>query len=387
MNVFQMTQSLQSMVESIATTNPTDQYVSKHLHQNCMATVANNILELVKSVNQLTWGLNAGIQNLSEKLEKSEEATKGNFQFNNTKMSERLDRWDTSHTKVCNHIRELSDKVENIDTVINQQNITVLSDKLQTLEESNSRLQDSLQDISDRLNITELNNISLDQTIVKLSDSVSLVPGSVDNLHTSSSALMSKYQEQQSSIVSLTNNVTTLQENSTQVISHSTPKLPQGLPHRNIPNSPFFIPKPPPGFQTTFMPLQKTIGLTSEYLCMQENQSGPIKSGEFSPLSFNSATDTDLCKEVPVLQTDRDGYADLPQVSATPTKSVSNSPSIFISPDVSRSPVPDKISPQSTETKSSSNICAENHSDQSFQSIPAVSNEYQSFESNSSGSS
>ena len=234
MNVFQMTQSFQSMVESIATTNPTDQYVSKELHQNCMATVANNILELVKSVNQLTWGFNAGIQNLSEKIEKSEEATKGNFQFNNTKMSEmseRFDRWDTNNTKVCNHISELSDRVENIDTIINQQNITVLSDKLQILEESNSRIQDSLQDILDRLNITELNNISLDQTIVKLSDSVSLVSGSVDNLHTSSSALMSKYQEQQSSIVSLTNNVTTLQENSTQVISHSTPKLPPGRPH------------------------------------------------------------------------------------------------------------------------------------------------------------
>ena len=131
------------------------------------------------------------------------------------------------------------------------------------------------------------------------------------------------------------------------------------------------------------MPLQKTIGLTSEYLCMQENQSGPIKSVEFSPASCNSATDTDLCKEVPVPQTDRDGNADLPQVSATPTKSVSNSPSIFISPDVSWSPVPDQISQQSTETKSSSNMCAENHSDQLFQSIPTVSNECQSFESNS----
>ena len=85
--------------------------------------------------------------------------------------------------------------MENIDTIINKQNITVLSDKMQNFEESNSKIQDSLQDISDRLNLTELNNISLDQTIVKLSDSV-------DNLHTSSSALMSKYQEQQSNIES-----------------------------------------------------------------------------------------------------------------------------------------------------------------------------------------
>ena len=70
MNVFQMTQSFQLMVESIATTSPTDQYVTKDLYQNCMATVANNIIELVKSVNQLSWGLNAGLQNLADKLEK-----------------------------------------------------------------------------------------------------------------------------------------------------------------------------------------------------------------------------------------------------------------------------------------------------------------------------
>ena len=88
MNVFQMTQSFQSMVESIATTNPTDQYVSKDLHQNCMATVANNILELVKSVNQLTWGLNAGIQNLADKLEKSKETAKISH-ANNANMSQK----------------------------------------------------------------------------------------------------------------------------------------------------------------------------------------------------------------------------------------------------------------------------------------------------------
>ena len=202
----------------------------------------------------------------SEKIEKSEEATKGNFQFNNTKMSERFDRWDTNHTKVCNHIRELSDRVENIDTVINQQNITVLSDKLQTLEESNSRIQDSLQDISDRLNITELNNISLDQNIVKLSDSVSLVSGSVDDLHKSSSAIMSNYKTQQASIDSLTKIVTTLQEESARVISHSTPKPPPGILHRNISNAPFFTPKPPPGFHT-FMPLQQLVHNKGMHLC------------------------------------------------------------------------------------------------------------------------
>ena len=69
MNVLEMTQSFQSMVESIATTNQTDHYVSKDLFQNCMASVAINIIQLTQSVNQLTWGLNTGIQTLSDKLE------------------------------------------------------------------------------------------------------------------------------------------------------------------------------------------------------------------------------------------------------------------------------------------------------------------------------
>ena len=69
MNVYQISQSFQSMVESIATTNPSEHFVSKDLFQYCMASVANNIIELGKSVIELTWGLKAVVQTLSEKLE------------------------------------------------------------------------------------------------------------------------------------------------------------------------------------------------------------------------------------------------------------------------------------------------------------------------------
>ena len=69
MNVIELTQSFQSVVESISTTNPADQYVSKDLFQNTIASFANNIFELVKSVNRLSWGFNTGIQTLSVNLE------------------------------------------------------------------------------------------------------------------------------------------------------------------------------------------------------------------------------------------------------------------------------------------------------------------------------
>ena len=237
MNVFQMTQSFQSMVESIATTNPTDKYVTKDLYQNCMATVANNIIELVKSVNQLSWGLNAGLQNLADKLEKSEETAEISH-AKNAKISQQIDRLDLNNIKVCNNIRELSEKVENMDK-INRQNITRLSSRLHNLEESNSNIKDNIKNISDRLQITESDNKSLKLTTVELSEKVSRVYESVDNLHKSSSTIMSNYQNQQASIDSLTNIVTTLQEKSAQVISQSTPKPPPGLPHRNISNTPF----------------------------------------------------------------------------------------------------------------------------------------------------
>ena len=386
MNVFQMTQSFQSMMESIATTNPTDQYVTKDLYQNCMATVADNLIELVKSVNQLTWGLNAGIQNLADKLEKSEETAKISY-ANNAKMSQKIDRLDLNNIKVCNNIKELSEKVENMDK-INRQNITMLSSRLNNLEESNSSIKDNIKNISDRLQITESNNKSLELTTVELSEKVSRVYESVDNLHKYSSTIMSNYQNQQASIDSLTNIVTTLQEKSAQVISHSTPKPPPGLPHRNISNTPFFIPKPPPGFHThAFMPLQREIFLSQADFCLEENQSGTTSSGEFSPVPFSSVPVTDICDEIPVSETDMAGNADSSQVFATPTKSTTVCPADSIATKVITPPVSNQVALQSAETKLSSHSCAVNQSDHSFEPVPVSSNACQSIVSHSTCSS
>ena len=380
MNVFQMTQSFQSMVESIATTNPTDKYVTKDLYQNCMATVANNIIELVKSVNQLSWGLNAGLQNLADKLEKSEETAEISH-AKNAKISQQIDRLDLNNIKVCNNIRELSEKVENMDK-INRQNITMLSSRLHNLEESNSSIKDNIKDISDRLQITESDNKSLKLTTVELSEKVSRVYESVDNLHKSSSTIMSNYQNQQASIDSLTNIVTTLQEKSAQVISQSTPKPPPGLPHRNISNTPFFIPKPPPGFHThAVMPLQREIFLPQADFCLEENQSGTTSSGEFSPVPFSSVPVTDICDEIPVSETD--GNADSSQVFATPTKSTTVCPADSMATKVITPPVSNQVTLQSAETKLSFHSCAVNQSDHSFKSVPVSSNSCQSVESHS----
>ena len=376
MNVFQMTQSFQSMVESIATTNPTDKYVTKDLFQNCMATVANNIIELGKSVNQLTWGVNAGIQTLTDKLENSEETTKV-LQSNNTSMSERFNRWDTNHTKLCNNIIELSDSISNMDK-LNSQNITVLSDKLSKLEENNFRVQSNIKDISDRLQNVESNHKSLQQTTVILSK----VCESVDNLQKSSFTILSNYQNQQDSIESLTNNITSLQEKSAQVITHSTPKPPPGLPHRNISNTPFFIPKPPPGFHThAFMPLQREFFLSQADFCLEENQSGTTSSGEFSPVPFSSVSVTDICDEIPVSETD--GNADSIQVFVTPTKSTTVCPADSMATKVITPPVSNQVTLQSAETKLSFHSCAVNQSDHSFKSVPVSSNSCQSVESHS----
>ena len=386
MNVFQMTQSFQSIVESIATTNPTDKYVTKDLFQNCMATVANNIIELGKSVNQLTWGVNAGIQTLTDKLENSEETTKV-LQSNNTSMSERFNRWDTNHTKLCNNIRELSDSISNMDK-LNSQNITVLSDKLSKLEENNFRVQSNIKDISDRLQNVESNHKSLHQTTVILSDKVSKVCESVDNLQKSSFTILSNYQNQQDSIESLTNNITSLQEKSAQVITHSTPKPPPGLPHRNISNTPFFIPKPPPGFHThAFMPLQRDFFLSQADFCLEENQSGTTSSGEFSPVPFSSVSVTDICDEIPVSETDVDGKTDLSHVSVPPTNSCAICPADSNTSEVIMSPISNKVSLQSAETKSTSHSFAVNQSDTLFQSVLVLPNSCQSLINHNTGSS
>ena len=347
-----------------------------------MATVANNIIELGKSVNQLTWGVNTGIQTLTDKLENSEEAIKV-LQSNNTSMSERFNRWDTNHTKLCNNIRELSDSISKIDK-LNSQNITVLSDKLTKLEENNSRVESNIKDISDRLQNVELNHKSLHQTTVFLSDKVSKVCESVDNLQKSSSTILSNYQNQQDSIESLTNNVTSLQEKSVQVISHSTPKPPPGLPYRNISNTPFVLPKPPPGFHThALMPLQREIILSQSDFCLEKNQSGTTSSAEFSPVPFSSVPVTDICDEIPVSETDMAGNADSSQVFATPTKSTTVCPADSIATKVITPPVSNQVALQSAEIELSFHSCALNQSDHSFEPVPVSSNACQSIESHS----
>ena len=213
---------------------------------------------------------------------------------------------------------------------------------------------------------------------------MSKVYESADNLQKSSSTILSNYQNQQASIDSLTNIVTTLQEKSAQVISHSTPKPPPGLPHRNISNTPFFIPNPPLGFQShAFMPLQRELFLSHTDFCLEENQSGTTCSCEFSPVPLNSVRVTDFCNEIPVSEADMDGNADSSQVFATPTKSTTVCPADSVPTEVITPPVSDLITLQSAETKFISHSCAANQSDHSFASIPVSSNACQSFGSNS----
>ena len=153
-------------------------------------------------------------------------------------------------------------------TKLTDKNITMLS-RLHMFQESNSSIKDTIKNISDRLQITESNNKYLKLTTAELSEKVFKVHESVDNLHKSSPKIMSNYQNQQASIDSLTDIVTTLQEKSAQVISHATPKPIPGLPTGIFPIPYFFIPKPPPEFHT-FMPLQHVTDLSPTYLCLDE---------------------------------------------------------------------------------------------------------------------
>ena len=131
---------------------------------------------------------------------------------------------------------------------------------------------------------------------------------------------MSNFQNQQTCLETLTNNVTHLQEKSDQMIMHSTPKPPPGIPHRSISNSPFFVPKPPPGFEiaaTLHHSNGRTINLSPKHDTM--------KSGEISP-PFNSFSNTELGPEKLVSQTDKDGNADLQCNSAGPSKLITVRP-------------------------------------------------------------
>ena len=314
MNVFEITQSFQSVVETISTTNPTDQYVSKDLFQTCMASFANNIIELTQSVNQLSWGLRTEVQTLSNKLD-SLEGTTEILQTNYSNILEKITSLYSNNIKVLNSLKQLSDRVENTEK-INKQNVTMLFDRINKLETSNSNIQGNIKDISDRLHIAESNITTSHQThktTVEWSDKISEVCYSVDELHNYSSMLLGSYKSQQASLESLKSTVNSLQEKSDQIISHSTPKPPPGIPHRNISHSPFFLPKTPPGFETIFTPHSSTLDMSQQLDIM--------KLGNNSP-SVKHFEDTVLSPEMPVSQTDRDGAADSHQVSAAPSKSI-----------------------------------------------------------------
>ena len=365
MNVFEITQSFQSVVETISTTNPTDQYVSKDLFQTCMASFANNIIELVQSVNQLSWKFNSGIQTLSNKLDSLEETTEI-LQTNYSNISEKITSMYSNNIKVLYSLKQLSDRVENTEKM-NKQNITMLFEKIDQLEASNSKMQNNIKGISNRLQNAESEISGSHQTTVNLTKKVSEICGSVDDLHNYSSILLSNYKTQQCSIDSLTNDVTKLQDNSTQLISHSTPKPPPGIFHRNISNTQFFMPKTPPGFENVFMP--------HSYTTDQSTQFDIMTSGEISP-PFNSVGNTELGPETPVSHTDRDGTIDLPPVSAAPSKSITVSPTHSVTTEGST--VSNKISLQLSESKMP---CTTNRSDDTPRSNPDVSHTCQSFDS------
>ena len=76
MNVHEISQSFHTMVETTTTSNPAEHYVTKDLFQTCMASVSNTMIQLVQSVNHLTWRFYTGIGELSAKFENLEENNK-----------------------------------------------------------------------------------------------------------------------------------------------------------------------------------------------------------------------------------------------------------------------------------------------------------------------
>ena len=377
MNVIELTQSFQSVVESISTTNPADQYVSKDLFQNTIASFANNIFELVKSVNRLSWGFNTGIQTLSVNLENLEETAKI-LHTNNTEISERMTKWDSNNTNVLKNIKQLSDRIEYTDTINKQQSNLLLNrlnklekstscihDRLNKLEESSSCIQDSINNISDRLDNAESSISSSHKIISALSDNVLAISETVDNLDLCYSTLMSKCQSQQVCLENLTSDIEKLQK-SNHITLHSTPKPPPGITPRSVSNPPFFVPPPPPGFEIAST-------LHHSHDCTIDSQSlkpGTIKSGELSP--FDSVSATNMSQKMPVSKTDKDGTADLSHDSAAPAMSFTVSAA---DPDTTEMITPhvlDQISLQSTN-------CTLNQSDSTSQSVTVIPNDCQSF--------
>ena len=319
MNVFEATQSFQSMIDGISTT--TDQYVSKDLFQTCMASFANSFIQLSQNVNQLSWSFRSGIQTLSDNMSHLDAATQS-LQTNNVTLADRL---DSNNSKIFNNLKHLSDRVEQTD-INNKQNFKSLSGRFNKLEESSVSIQGNIKNISHKLNIAESKFSVSDKITEELTDKVSEVCESVDGLKECSSTLMSDYQHQQACIESLINDVAVLQQKSTQLILHSTPQPSPGFPHRTISNTPFVPPKTPPGFETVFTPLHSAMDLSSHLDTMKTDVISPV----------TSVKDTDLGPVTQVSQTDKDGNADLRHMSAGLSRSITVSPSDPLSCEISQ---------------------------------------------------
>ena len=135
------------------------------------------------------------------------------------------------------------------------------------------------------------------------------------------------------------------------------------------------------------MPLQSEIFLSHTDFCLEENQSGTTSSGEFSPVPLTGVRATDFCNMIPVSETDVDGSTDLSQVSVPPTRSTTVCHADSVPTEVIMSPISNKVSLQSAETKLISYSCAVNQSDHSFESVPVSLNASQSIENHNTGSS
>ena len=148
------------------------------------------------------------------------------------------------------------------------------------------------------------------------------------------------------------------------MIIHSTPKPPPGIPHRSISNSPFFVPKLPPGFE-----IAATFHHSDDKTINVSPKPDTMKSGEISP-SFSSVSNTELGPLTPVSQTDKDSH----QFSAVPSKSITGSHTDSVATEVSS--VSSKITIQSLETgKLSHSHDSSNQSVNTFHpmSVPSVS--------------
>ena len=269
MNVHEISESFHTMVENIATSNQAEYYVTKDLFQTCMASVSNTMIQLVPSVNQLTWGFYTGIGELSAKFENLEENNKSSCK-NTAELSDEIQKLENNNSFLHKSIQKLSYKLGNVDSdSAHAYKITKeLCEKVNRSEESCTNIQSHTKGISIRLENTELTNTQLQEqkykTIQKMSqleenssflkDNLSSVCESVSGLETCAATIMSNIQNNKQYIENLLNSVDSLGSKQSKVISHSIPKPPPGSSQYISPNSPFFIPHSAPGFVNPIIP-------------------------------------------------------------------------------------------------------------------------------------